>query len=198
MALPVPFVLGSGSPRRKFLLEGLGLSFDIVVSDVDETPMQGELPEPHCLRLAQSKAEAVAALRPESLTLGADTAVIVDGAILGKPTDPDDAHRMLRMISGRWHTVITAYALVCPDRGISVSKAVHSDVFIRELSDAQIRWYIATGEPMDKAGSYAIQDIGASLVAKVNGSYTCVVGLPLAEVVGELETLFGPDCLLGE
>ncbi len=198
MSLPIPFVLGSGSPRRKFLLEGLGLSFDIVVSDVDETPLPGELPQPHTLRLAKAKAEAVSRLHPDALTLGSDTTVIVDGQILGKPVDQEDAVRMLTMISGRWHTVVTAFALVCLDRDISVERVVESDVFIRELSEAQIRWYIATGEPMDKAGSYAIQDLGASLVREVKGSYTCVVGLPLAEVVQELEKLFGPDCLLGD
>jgi septum formation protein len=150
------------------------------------------------LRLAKAKADAVARLHPEALTLGADTAVIVDGRILGKPADEEDAVRMLSLISGRWHTVVTAFALVCPERKISVERVVTSDVFIRKLSQAQIRWYIATGEPMDKAGSYAIQDLGASLVREVKGSYTCVVGLPLTEVVEELETLFGPDCLFGD
>jgi septum formation protein len=197
MPLPVKFILGSASPRRKRLLEGLGLTFDTIPADIDESHQNGELPDAHCRRLAIEKAKKVAGAHPAALTLGSDTSVIVDGLILGKPADPDDAARMLGMISGRWHTVVTAFALICPDRNIDVSKVVTSDVFIRELSEAQIRWYIETGEPMDKAGAYAIQGVGASLVKQVKGSYTCVVGLPLAETVKELETLFGPDCLLG-
>jgi nucleoside triphosphate pyrophosphatase len=197
MPLPLPFVLGSASPRRKYLLNGLGLKFEIDISGIDEQPIEGETPEQYCLRLAEEKAVDVAVRHPAELVLGADTSVIVDGAILGKPVDKDDAFRMLRMISNRWHTVITAFALICKDREISITRAVSSQVFIRQLSDAQIRWYIETGEPMDKAGSYAIQGVGASLVKEVQGSYTCVVGLPLAELVEELETLFGPDCLLG-
>lgn len=197
MSLPVRFILGSGSPRRKFLLEGLGIPFDIIVSNVDERVISGELPEEHCARLATAKAEAVAATVPEALTLGADTAVIVDGEIFGKPVDMKDAVRILGIISGRWHTVITAFTLICLERKIKVERVESSEVFIRNLSTSQIEWYIDSGEPMDKAGAYAIQGIGASLVKKVKGSYTCVVGLPLAETVIELEKLFGSDCLLG-
>lgn len=197
MSLPLRFILGSGSPRRKFLLEGLGLTFDVVISNVDEKVFPGELPLEHCQRLAFAKAEAVANSNPDALILGADTAVIVDGDILGKPVDKKDAVRMLGTISGRWHTVITAFALVCPEMNIKVERVVSSEVFIRNLSKSQIEWYIDTGEPMDKAGAYAIQGLGAALVKEVKGSYTCVVGLPLAETVAELEKLFGPDCLLG-
>lgn len=197
MSLPVRFILGSGSPRRKFLLEGLGIPFAIIVSNVDERGIPGELPEEHCARLATAKAEAVAATVPEALTLGADTAVIVDGEIFGKPVDMKDAVRILGIISGRWHTVITAFTLICPERNIKVERVESSEVFIRNLSLPQIKWYIDSGEPMDKAGAYAIQGIGASLVREVKGSYTCVVGLPLAETVIELEKLFGSDCLLG-
>lgn len=198
MPLPLSLILGSASPRRKYLLSGMGLDFQVHVSDVDELPIPGESPEAHCLRLAIEKAEDVAQHHPEALTLGADTVVIVDGEILGKPVDTYDARRMLKKISGRWHTVITAFALRCPGKNIRVSRAVSSDVFIRGLSDNQIKWYVGTKEPMDKAGAYAIQGVGASLVKQVKGSYTCVVGLPLAELVEELETLFGPDCYLGD
>ena len=197
MTLPVSLILASASPRRKELLAGLGLDFRQVVSDVDETPLPGELPKPQCLRLANEKARAVAARYPEALTLGADTSVVIDEHILGKPADEADAQRMLAMISGRWHTVVTAFALHWPEKNIETERVVTSEVFIRELSDAQIRWYIQTGEPMDKAGSYAIQGLGAALVSQVQGSYTCVVGLPLTETVEAFEALFGPDCLFG-
>jgi len=195
MPLPLRLILASGSPRRKALLEDLGLDFDIQIANVDECPLPGENPEAHCVRLAVEKSEAIAASHPDALTLGADTAVVVDQAILGKPADKAEARRMLTTISGRWHTVVTAFALRCPEKGIEIERAVKSDVFIRKLSDAQVRWYIETGEPMDKAGAYAIQGVGASLVREVKGSYTCVVGLPLAETVEELEALFGPACL---
>ena len=179
------------------LLEGLGLTFDVVVADVDETPLPGESAEDHCVRLARAKAKDVAERHPEALTLGADTAVVVDGEILGKPADQEDARKMLGMISGRWHTVVSAFALICPDHDIEYENVVRSEVFIRKLSPEQIRWYIETGEPMDKAGSYAIQGLGASLVREIKGSYTCVVGLPLTETVEAFEALFGPGCLFG-
>ena len=198
MSLPLRFVLASASPRRKRLLEGLGLSFEVVKSGVDESPRPDEKAPDQCLRLAQEKAQVVAADQSEALVLGADTAVVVNDLVLGKPEDVSDAQRMLGLISGRWHTVVTAFSLQCPERSIDRSRLVTSEVFIRKLTDQQIRWYIATGEPMDKAGAYAIQGIGASLVAEVKGSYTCVVGLPLAETVEEFEALFGPDCLLGD
>jgi len=198
MKLPIPLILASASPRRKRLLEGLGLEFSVIVSDVDETPVPGEKPEAMCLRLAMEKAAYIAKRAPESLSLGADTSVIVDEMILGKPENEQEAAGMLKTISNRWHTVITAFALQCPQRNIDVGRVVKSRVFIRPLNDEQIRWYISTGEPMDKAGSYAIQGVGAALVSEVKGSYTCVVGLPLAELVEELEKLFGPDFLQKE
>ena len=198
MPLPAPLILASASPRRKELLKGLGLDFEIIIADIDESPIAGESPVEYCKRAAFEKAKAISAKNPAAITLGADTTVIVDGEILGKPENKEHAAWMLGRISGRWHTVISAFALIYPQRQIEVKRTVSSDVFIRELSDAQINWYIETGEPMDKAGSYAIQGVGASLVREVKGSYTCVVGLPLAETVKELESLFGPDCLLGD
>jgi len=197
MTIPVKFILASKSPRRKELLKGLSLEFGIHAADIDESPLPNESPEDHCLRAALGKGEIISDRHPGALVLGADTSVIIDGKIFGKPKDKHEAQRMLGELSGRWHTVITAFALLLSEKNIKVTRLIKSEVFIRELSPAQIKWYTETGEPMDKAGAYAIQGLGASLVKEVRGSYTCVVGLPLAETVEELEKIFGPDCLLG-
>lgn len=195
MSGPV-LVLASASPRRRELIEQLGLEFMVHVSGADETPLPHEAPQAHTTRLAQAKAEAVAREFADHWVLGADTAVVVDGLILGKPVDEPDAFRMLRMISGRWHTVVTGMCFMHRAQGRRHVHCEESEVFIRELSDAQIRAYVATGEPMDKAGAYAIQGIGAGLVQKVRGSYTNVVGLPLAEFAILWERIHGEDSLV--
>lgn len=177
------------------MLADMGVAFEIVVSNVPEVYEPGEAPDAHVARLALAKADAVAASRPEALVLGADTTVVIDGHVLGKPADVPDACRMLGLIAGRAHTVYTAYALVARDAGILRERVTASRVHIRSLSPERIRWYVETGEPMDKAGAYAIQGIGAALVERVEGSYTNVVGLPLAEVMTDVENLLGPDWL---
>ncbi|MEZ5293988.1 MAG: Maf family protein [Vicinamibacterales bacterium] len=179
-----PLVLASASPRRAELLRAAGLAFTIDVADVDETPRRGEPPDTYVRRLAEAKAAAVAARRPGDLVLGADTTVALDGEILGKPEDAEDARRMLRRLAGRAHRVHTGVALVC---GSDVRTAVASTtVRFTPLSEDEIAAYVSTGEPMDKAGAYGIQGEAARFVAGVDGPHDNVVGLPIAEVLGLL------------
>ena len=190
-------VLASASPRRRELLSQLGLKFSVVTPEVDEAQLPGENPSEHTLRLACAKAQKIARLHPEKWVLGADTTVVIDEMILGKPRDEAEAFDMLRRISGRWHAVITGYCLMHQDSGEMHADTVRSEVFIRALTPAQIMAYIATTEPMDKAGAYAIQGVGAALVQEVRGSYTNVVGLPLAEVAILWEKICGNEALIG-
>ncbi|HET9210525.1 MAG TPA: Maf family protein [Thermoanaerobaculia bacterium] len=189
--LPGTLVLASASPRRRELLGGLGLRFEVRSADVDETPHPGEEPEAYVVRLAREKAAAVA--RPGELVLAADTTVVVDGEILGKPVDADDARRMLRQLAGREHEVLTGIALfevlsevlAAARNGHPEKTAARADlsrVRIAPLTDEEIDWYVATGEPMDKAGAYGIQGLGSLFVEAVDGNYTNVVGLPVPAV----------------
>lgn len=180
-------ILASGSPRRKELLSGAGLDFTVIVSDVDEDiPVKGT-PAAHAKHLAEIKAAAVADGNPDSFVIGADTIVVVDGDVLGKPTSERDAEKMLARLSGRAHIVHTGWCIICRKMGIKFSGVEETLVQFKNLSPDEISWYVKTGEPMDKAGAYAIQDKGAALVKSVVGSYTNVVGLPLCEVVEALE-----------
>jgi septum formation protein len=181
---PVRTILASQSPRRRELLTLIGLSYDVQPADVDESILPDELSAGHAERLARSKAETVAAREPAALVIGADTIVVVEGDILGKPRDAADAGRMLRRLAGRTHVVQTAVAVSYLGRTVSGVESV--DVTFRPLTDAQIEAYIATGEPMDKAGSYGIQGYGAVIVERVNGDYFAVMGLALGRLVGLL------------
>jgi septum formation protein len=158
-------------------LEGLGLRFTVRAADIDETPHPGEDPATTVLRLAREKAAAEA--HPGELVLAADTVVVIDGELLGKPRDPEDARAMLARIAGREHTVLTGVALEEPDRDRRISEVASSRVRMAPLTPDQIAGYVATGEPLDKAGSYAVQGIGALFVEEIFGNYTNVVGLPL-------------------
>jgi septum formation protein len=189
-------VLASASPRRRELIAQLGIPFTVRVPNVDESPWPDESPREHTIRLARDKAAKIAQQHRDQWVLGADTTVVIDGRILGKPVDRADAHRMLKTICGRWHTVFTGFCLMHAADGRSFADSVASDVFIRALTDEQIGAYIDTGEPMDKAGAYAIQGVGAGLVQEVRGSYTNVVGLPLAEVAILWERIHGPGVIL--
>jgi len=185
-----PLVLASASPRRRELLEGLGLPFTIRPADLDETPFPNEQPGPYVLRLAKAKAAAV--VQPGELALAADTVVVLDGELLGKPTDTQDAEKMLAKIAGREHQVYTGVALHHADKPTfrEASNLTISKVRMAKLDPETIAWYVATGEPMDKAGSYAVQGLGALFVDAIDGNYTNVVGLPLPAVkalFGELE-----------
>jgi septum formation protein len=173
------FVLASASPRRRELLAGLGLRFDVRVADVDESPLPGESPTELVERLAGAKAAAVGATRRE-VVIAADTVVVADGDALGKPVDGDDAARMLRRLGGRTHHVLTGVAV--RRGGFLSTTVVSTEVTFRPLTEADIAWYVATGEPLDKAGAYAIQGAGGLFVERIDGSYHNVVGLPLAQL----------------
>lgn len=175
--------LASRSPRRREMLEQLGLTLELRPADTDESPLPGEPPGEYVRRVAREKARAVAG----ETVLAADTAVVVDGSILGKPRDAEDARRMLRALSGRTHEVMTG---VCAARaGREAVVAVTTEVRFVPLAEDVIAWYVATGEPFDKAGAYAVQGAGGALVEEVRGSVSNVVGLPLAETLSLLARL---------
>jgi septum formation protein len=175
-------ILASRSPRRKELLKELNIKFECFYPEIDESTLPNEAPEGHALRLARTKAHKVAEVLGEGLFIGADTVVALDGAIFGKPKDIADAEDILSCLSGNTHSVITAYCVLDKPSGKEVLKAVETLVTIKELTDIEIREYVATSEPMDKAGAYAIQGIGAFMVEKIIGSYSNVVGLPTQEL----------------
>jgi len=175
----VPVVLASESPRRRQLLELLGLTFEVSPSDLDETWRNGEPPAAHAERLAREKAAARA--RPGAVVIGADTIVVVDGTILGKPRDAAGAGAMLRRLAGREHDVYTGVAVAYGGR--TASGVRRTTVTFRALDDATIAAYVATGEPLDKAGAYGIQGYGAVLVERIDGDYFTVMGLGLGLLV---------------
>lgn len=172
-------VLASGSPRRRELLQVLGIPFEARAPDVDERPRPGEDPRDLVVRLATEKAATAAA--EGAVTVGADTEVVLDGATLGKPSDTEDAARLLGTVAGRTHTVLTGIAVGAG--GSLLSRVVASRVTIRPMTEREIRWYAATGEPLDKAGAYALQGIGGAFVERIDGSHSNVIGLPLVETV---------------
>lgn len=182
------FVLASASPRRRQLLEQIGARFRVQPADVDERRLPGESPGDYVLRLAQVKARAVAAHGAPLPVLGADTTVVADGRAMGKPTDEEDAVTTLMALSGRSHQVLTAVALVGGER--CETRLSETEVTFCRLDESLCRRYWRTGEPGDKAGGYAIQGLGAVLVERIRGSYSGVVGLPLAPT-RELLQLFG-------
>ena len=191
MTSPPEIVLASASPRRSELLARIGIRFTTVPSHVSEEVLPGETPEEHVVRLSRDKAREVAQ-RPEvpgRWFIGSDTIVLRDDSILGKPRDPCEAAAMLRSLAGRRHRVLSGYAVFDRQSGATVSGAVATAVRFKELTEEEITGYIATGEPFDKAGAYAIQGIGVFMVLGIEGSYTNVVGLPLCEVVEVLERL---------
>jgi septum formation protein len=181
-----PLVLASASPRRRELLVRLGLPFAVVPSDAPEEIASGASLLDAVAALAARKAATVAGRREVGLVVGADTVVVLDGLPLGKPADAGDAARMLRLLRGRTHDVVTGVAVVDAATGRTARSAVSSVVQMRSFSDAEIAAYVATGEPFDKAGGYAIQGAGGALVAAVDGCYLNVVGLPLCELAALL------------
>lgn len=185
-------VLASASPRRRELLTAAGLEFEVLAVDVDETPLEGERADDHVRRLALQKARAALAQRPDAIVLGADTIVCVDGDILGKPRDGADAEAMLRRLSGRDHEVLTGVAVIS---GQSVDSPLveiaRTRVWCAALSNDEITWYVESGEPMDKAGGYAIQGLASRFVTRIEGSYSNVVGLPVSLAYQMLSGFFG-------
>lgn len=180
-----PLVLASQSPRRAELIGRLGLSFETVPADIDESYLLGESPPVHAERLAREKALAIAANRPEALVVGSDTIVVIDGDVLGKPRDAEHAVAMLRRLSGREHEVCTGIAVAHGGRVESGLERVR--VRFRALDERACREYVATGEPMDKAGAYGIQGFGSALVEGIEGDYFAVMGLPVARMLGLVE-----------
>lgn len=170
-------ILASGSPRRVEILNSVGWEFERQVADIDESLRDGELPEDYVIRLACEKAEAVAESYPNSIVLGADTTVVIDHQILGKPVDMDDARRMLRVLSGNWHEVLTGIAVV--ENGSTRSAMQRTRVKFIEMTDDEIRFLAERGDPLDKAGAYAVQAQAALFIEKVEGEYWNVVGLPI-------------------
>lgn len=195
-------ILASASPRRKEILENIGLEFDVVVSDTDEGSINGDnLPvSVYVQELALLKASAVAKTgnKKDGLIISADTVVRLDGKILGKPKDKDDAFRMLKMLSGKCHSVFTGVCVMRTKNAFSVCSSVETKVYFKALSDEQIRTYVESGEPMDKAGAYGIQGLGSILVEKIDGDYFNVVGLPICKLSEILKEEFDFDVLKGE
>jgi len=177
-------ILASASPRRADLLRAAGIEVDVRPADVDESIRPAESPGDYVCRVALAKAQAISEGLPERLVLGADTTVVVDEEILGKPGDADDARRMLRLLSGRPHIVMTGVALLGRNgkRAVADTAVARTTVEFAALSDRQIDWYVGTDEPMGKAGAYAIQGLASRFVTGVQGSYSNVVGLPVALV----------------
>ena len=182
-------ILASASPRRQELLALAGVRLEIIPSQIDEQFFEGESPEEHVLRLARAKAGDVAGRHADRWVLAADTVVEIDGKVLGKPKDREEAEEMLRMLSHRVHRVLTGYCILNSSHPQRKEGKVVSRVKFKALSEEEIRWYVDTGEPFYKAGGYAIQGKAAFMVKEVKGSYTNVVGLPLCEVVEDLQEL---------
>src|SRR5437764_8668091 len=197
---PLRVILASQSPRRRELLALVGITHEVRPADIDETYLAREQPAAHAERLARGKCAVIAAQEADALVIGSDTIVVVDGDVLGKPADESDAAHMLRRLSGRSHIVVTAIAVAW--HGETRSAVEEVNVTFHSLSDEDIAAYIATREPLDKAGAYGIQGYGATIVERVDGDYFAVMGLPLQLLVRVLAELgiryaFGPLALDG-
>lgn len=191
LRLNVPLILASRSPRRRRLLEQLGLEFEVREPTSDERIDLSESPEDIVLKLALEKGESIADQRPEALTLAADTIVVLDESVLGKPVDAGEARTMLRSLSGRTHTVYTGIAVIHPASDRCVTGAVATDVTFGALGDDEIDRYVRTGSPLDKAGAYGIQDdAGSFFISRIDGDYYNVVGLPLHRFYRILRTAY--------
>ena len=175
-------ILASASPRRKEILENFGFSFKTIVKNIDETSDKTHAEE-KILEIAEKKARAAAIDFPDENVIGADTVVVVDGKILGKPKDEKEAFSMLKSLSGRSHEVITAFSFININKNISYSDYEITKVYFKNLTDDEINWYINTKEPMDKAGAYGIQGKGAFFVEKIEGDFFSVMGFPLGKFV---------------
>ncbi len=178
-------VLASASPRRRELFSWLGLKFEVIVPEVDETILPGETPVEFCARVSREKALSVSSRMPAALVISADTIVVSGGRILGKPVDEAHAREHLRLLKGTGHEVYTGYAII---RGKErVSRVIRTLVHFRDMSPDEIDWYVSTKEPMDKAGSYGLQGIGSLFISTIEGSYTNVIGLPLSDLYHDLK-----------
>ncbi len=176
-------ILASQSPRRKYLLKQAGIEFDVIPSQFDESRVPPDDPVRYTGTLSRAKADDVAAQYPDRWIIGADTIVLINGEILGKPEDKNAARTMLEQLSGQTHQVYTGYTICRRFQKKHVTDVIRTDVTFKKLTKTEIEWYIHTDEPFDKAGAYAIQGLGTFLVKRINGSYTNVVGLPVCEVI---------------
>lgn len=182
-------VLASASPRRSELMALAGIEFSVAPADICEDVLPGEEPVEHVIRLSREKARAAAAKAEGRFFIGADTVVVLDGRIMGKPADEEEAHEMLSALSGRTHEVLTGFTLLDRETGVCISRSVRTEVTFRQLGPQEIRAYIASGCPMDKAGAYAMQGGAVHFVRSIRGSYTNVIGLPMAELYELLQTM---------
>jgi nucleoside triphosphate pyrophosphatase len=182
-------VLASASPRRSELMDLAGISCRVIPADICEDVLPGEQPDEHVMRLSRGKAQAVSHKASGRFFIGADTVVVLNGRIMGKPADTDQAYEMLAALSGRSHQVITGITVCDRQSGDCQSRSVRTEVLFKELSDREIRNYIATGCPMDKAGAYAIQGGAVHFIRSINGSYTNVIGLPMTELYELLQSM---------
>ena len=176
-------ILASKSPRRRYLLEQAGLEFSVIPSNFEENSIPRSSPEFYVKRLAEAKAKDISQRYPDSWVIGADTIVLIDNTMLGKPGSRSEARKMLRSLSGKTHQVLTGYCICCEATGRFFSETIKTGLCFKELTGLENDWYINSGEPFDKAGAYAIQGIGTFLVKRIHGSYTNVVGLPVCEVL---------------
>lgn len=179
-------ILASKSPRRRYLLDQAGIRFTVIPSGFDESTIPVCAPASYVNILAEKKAADIAETYPDHWIIGADTIVVIDDTILGKPKSQDQAREMLKRLSGETHHVYTGYAVMCKNKKVMRSDTIKTDVVFKTLTDMEIEWYIHTDEPFDKAGAYAIQGLGTFLVKRIDGSYTNVVGLPVCEVIETL------------
>ena len=180
-------ILASGSPRRKELLEKVGLKFEVAASDIEEDLANGLPPRKLAEKLSLEKAVAAAKKYPDAVIIAADTIGVFEGNIIGKPHTPAEAVEMLSMLSGKSHLVVTGYTILDTGTEKSVTKSVETKVYLRSLTGVEIEAYVATGEPLDKAGAYAIQGLGALIVEKIEGDYYNVIGLPLSSLMESLK-----------
>ncbi|RJP87698.1 MAG: septum formation inhibitor Maf [Desulfobacteraceae bacterium] len=184
-----PIILASQSPRRRRLLEAAGLIFRVIPSQVQEEDFKAVNPATYVKVLAEAKARDVAEKHPDSWVIGADSIVLIDEKILEKPASLSDARRMMAILSGKTHQVLTGYAIISGENRHSFTNVETTDVTFKPLTEEEIEWYIQTPEPYDKAGGYAIQGLGSFMVKQIKGSYTNVVGLPVCEVLDQLYRL---------
>ncbi len=187
-------ILASSSPRRRDLLRQIGVDFDIFPADVNESILAGESPEDYAVRVSLDKVRVVAKKVGEGIIIAADTIVVFKDIVLGKPVDSEDAKRMLEMLSGKMHRVITGLAVMNAATGVVICRASTTSVWFRNLDEDEVKKYVLSGEPLDKAGAYGIQGKGALLVARIEGCYNNVVGLPLA-LLDEVLREFGINLL---
>jgi septum formation protein len=189
ISLSAPLILASASPRRQELLRAMDLKFKIIPAHINEIYLAGESPRQHVKRLSGDKAMVIARKYPKAWVLGADTIVVIDGLILGKPKSQTQAREMLRKLSGREHKVFTGFTIAHVDAEVYQTKVIQSSVRFKTISPREMEWYIACDEPYDKAGGYAVQGKGACFIQSIRGSYTNVIGLPLCEVLEAFKKL---------